>query len=31
MEEFLVLTVAPENSLPPICANQTAGRCPLRR
>jgi DNA-binding NarL/FixJ family response regulator len=30
MEEFLVLTVAPENHLPPLCANRAAGRCPLR-
>ena len=31
MEEFLVLTVAPENNLPPICAHRAAGCCPLRR
>ena len=31
MEAFLVLTVAPENNLPPICANRAAGRCPVGR
>ena len=31
MNEFLLLTVAPENTLPSICANRAAGRCPLRR
>lgn len=30
MNEFLLLTVAPESILPSICANRTAGRCPLR-
>jgi DNA-binding NarL/FixJ family response regulator len=29
MDEFLVLTVASGSILPPICANQAAGRCPL--
>jgi DNA-binding CsgD family transcriptional regulator len=29
--EFIALTFAPESDLPPICANQTAGRCPLQR
>jgi DNA-binding NarL/FixJ family response regulator len=28
--EFLTLTAAPESILPPICANRTARRCPLR-
>lgn len=27
--EFLALTEAPETILPSICANRTAGRCPL--
>jgi DNA-binding NarL/FixJ family response regulator len=31
MDEFLTLTVAPESTLPSICANRAAGRCPLRR
>src|ERR1039458_6958795 len=31
MDEFLVLTVASETVLPPICAKRVAGRCPLRR
>ena len=31
MDEFLVLTVASGSILPPICANQAAGRCPLHR
>jgi DNA-binding NarL/FixJ family response regulator len=31
MDEFLALTVASETSLPPICANRAAGRCPLHR
>ncbi len=30
MNEFLRLTAAPESTLPSICANRTAGRCPLR-
>ena len=29
MNEFLMLTIAPESTLPSICANRTAGRCPL--
>jgi len=29
--EFFTLTFAPESSLPPICANRAAGRCPLQR
>jgi DNA-binding CsgD family transcriptional regulator len=29
MREFLALTVSPECNLPPICANRSAGRCPL--
>jgi len=29
--EFFTLTFAPESGLPPICANQAAGRCPLQR
>lgn len=29
--EFIALTFAPESDLPPICANQAAGRCPLVR
>jgi len=29
--EFIGLTFAPESELPPICANRTAGSCPLRR
>ena len=29
--EFFTLTFAPESDLPPICANQAAGRCPLQR
>jgi DNA-binding CsgD family transcriptional regulator len=29
MDEFLALTAAPESTLPSICANRTAGRCPL--
>jgi DNA-binding NarL/FixJ family response regulator len=28
--EFIALTFAPESDLPPICANQAAGRCPLQ-
>lgn len=31
MNEFLALTAAPESTLPSICANRTAGRCPLRK
>lgn len=30
VEEFLALTAAPDSILPSLCANQTAGRCPLR-
>ena len=30
MQEFLALTASPESTLPSICANRTAGRCPLR-
>jgi len=30
-DEFLALTVASGSILPPICANRSAGRCPLRR
>ena len=29
MDEFLVLTAAPNSGLPPICANFATGRCPL--
>lgn len=29
MQEFLALTAAPGNGLPPNCANQAAGGCPL--
>jgi DNA-binding CsgD family transcriptional regulator len=29
--EFLALTAATDGILPSICANRTAGRCPLRR
>jgi ATP/maltotriose-dependent transcriptional regulator MalT len=28
--EFLLLTAAPGTALPPICANRTDDRCPLR-
>jgi len=31
MDEFIALTVAPDSTLPPICANWAAGRCPLQR
>ena len=31
MREFFVLTTAPGSSLPPICADYAAGRCPLQR
>jgi DNA-binding CsgD family transcriptional regulator len=27
--QFLALTAAPESTLPSICANRTAGRCPF--
>jgi DNA-binding NarL/FixJ family response regulator len=30
VDEFLRLTAAPDSILPAICANRTAGRCPLR-
>jgi DNA-binding NarL/FixJ family response regulator len=30
-DEFLALTAAPGSILPSICANRSAGRCPLRR
>ena len=29
-DEFLTLTAAPGSILPSICANRSAGRCPLR-
>ena len=29
MREFVALTVSTKSDLPPICANRTAGRCPL--
>lgn len=29
--EFFTLTFAPESNLPPICADQATGRCPLQR
>ena len=29
--EFLALTAAPGSSLPPLCPNHAAGRCPSRR
>ena len=29
MDEFLALTVAAGSTLPPICSNRAAGRCPL--
>ena len=28
--EFNALTFSPEGNLPPICANQAAGRCPIQ-
>lgn len=28
--EFLAVTASPDSVLPSICANRTAGRCPLR-
>jgi DNA-binding NarL/FixJ family response regulator len=31
MEELHALTISPEETLPPICRNWTARRCPLRR
>ena len=30
VHEFLRLTISPQGSLPPICAIEVAGRCPLR-
>ena len=30
VHEFLRLTISPQGNLPPICANEVAGRCPLR-
>ena len=30
VHEFLRLTISPQSNLPPICANEVAGRCPLR-
>jgi DNA-binding NarL/FixJ family response regulator len=29
MDEFLSLTTAPAGTLPPICSQRAAGRCPL--
>lgn len=29
MDEYLALTVACDGALPPLCANFTAGRCPM--
>ena len=31
MQEFLALTAAPGNGLPPLCPTQFTGHCPLRR
>lgn len=31
MQEFLTLTAAPGNGLPPLCPSQFTGHCPLRR
>ena len=31
MDEFLALTLAPGSTLPPICSERAAHRCPLRR
>jgi len=31
MDEFLSLTVRPGSTLPSICANKAAGRCPIHR
>jgi DNA-binding CsgD family transcriptional regulator len=28
--EFIALTFSPEGNLPPICATQASGRCPLQ-
>jgi DNA-binding NarL/FixJ family response regulator len=30
-DEFLALTATPGSTLPSICTNRSAGRCPLRR
>ena len=30
-DQFLALTASPQSVLPSICANRTAGGCPLRR
>ena len=30
VHEFLRLTISPQGNLPPICAKEVAGRCPLR-
>ena len=30
IDEYIALTLAAETILPPLCANFTAGRCPLR-
>lgn len=29
MQEFIALTVSPENYLPPLCANHASCRCPV--
>jgi DNA-binding CsgD family transcriptional regulator len=29
IREFVALSVSSQSDLPPICANRTAGRCPL--
>jgi DNA-binding CsgD family transcriptional regulator len=31
VDEFLALTASPGSSLPPLCPNHSAGRCPSRR
>jgi DNA-binding CsgD family transcriptional regulator len=31
IDEYLALTCATDTSLPPICANFAAGRCPIKR
>lgn len=30
MEKYVALTLAPANTLPPLCANFAGGRCPLQ-
>jgi len=30
MEEYVALTLSPDSTLPPLCANFASGRCPLR-